>query len=525
MIRLSNIKIPVNLKPDVNMLKSKAEKILKTNIKSIKIAKQSIDARDKNNVLYLFSIDVEVKNENKYLKHKNVSKIPNIKYTIPQYKGEKSPVIIGFGPAGMFAGLVLAYSGAKPIIIERGYCVDKRKQAVDKFWTDGTLDTKSNVQFGEGGAGTFSDGKLTTGISDTRCNYVLKKFVEFGANKEILYLSKPHIGTDVLINVVKNIRQEIIKLGGQVLFEHTMTDIITNDNKISGIIAEHNGKEITFNTDNVILAIGHSARDTFERLKSLNIAMEQKPFAMGVRIEHKQDNINKAQYGDFAKYLPPADYKLTSHLDNGRSAYTFCMCPGGVVVAAASEKDRLATNGMSYHKRDKENANSALLIGIKPEDFGSDDVLAGMYLQRELEHKAFVEGGSNYNAPVQTVGDILKGQPTTKLGNITPSYKPGVTPADFKNIFPQFMYESFQYAIENMDKKIKGFADENAVLTAVESRSSSPIRILRDKENLNSLSIQNLIPCGEGCGYAGGIMSAAVDGIKCAEQIIKQFDD
>lgn len=520
MIRLSNIRISADKNPDINMLKSKAEKILKTKIKDIKIAKKSIDARKKNNVCYLFSVDVRVDNEKKYIGHKNISQTPEYNYVIPKCEFEKSPVIIGFGPAGMFAGLVLAYSGAKPVILERGYCVEKRQEAINKFHGTGKLDTKSNVQFGEGGAGTFSDGKLTTGISDERCRYVLEKLVEFGAPSEILYLSKPHIGTDILVKVVKNIRNEIIKYGGKILFEHKMCEIETENNNIKSVIAQHNNEKIKFETDNCILAIGHSSRDTFEYIKSQNIKMSQKPFAMGVRIEHKQDMINKSQYGDFAKYLPPADYKLVSHLENGRSAYTFCMCPGGVVVAAASEENTVVTNGMSYYKRDKENANSALLIGIQPEDFGSDDVLAGMYMQRNLEKKAFIEGGSNYNAPVQTAGDLIKGVPTSKLGNIKPSYKPNVTPSDFRNIFPEFMYESFRLALVDMDKKIKGFADENAVLTAVESRSSSPVRIQRDKDSLCSLSINGLYPCGEGCGYAGGIMSAAVDGIKCAEKII-----
>lgn len=520
MIRLSNIKISVDITPTSELLKAKAERILKSKINGIRIAKKSIDARDKSNVHYIFAIDIDIKNENKYLKYKNVSKTPVYKYIIPTSELSKRPVIVGFGPAGMFAGLILAYSNAKPIILERGYCVEKRQRAIDKFHLTGVLDTKSNVQFGEGGAGTFSDGKLTTGISDERCRYVLEKLVEFGAPEEILYLAKPHIGTDILINVVRNIRNEIIKFGGEVLFEHKMTDIIINNNKVKTVVAENNTETKYFDTDNVILAIGHSARDTFEKLNSLNIQMIQKPFAMGVRIEHSQSRINNAQYGKFSKFLPAADYKLTAHLPNGRSAYTFCMCPGGVVVAAASEENMVCTNGMSYHSRNGENANSALLIGIQPEDFGSDDALAGMYLQRELERRAFIAGGSNYNAPVQTVGDLLQGQKTTELGSVKSTYKPDVTPSNFKEIFPEFMYESFQLAIRAMDKKIKGFADSDAVMTAVESRSSSPIRILRNKEDFNSVNIKGLIPCGEGCGYAGGIMSAAVDGIKCAEAIL-----
>lgn len=519
MIRLSNIKIPANVTVTKEILKNKAEKLLKTQINSFTIAKKSIDARDKTNVHYLYSLDISVKNEKKYLKYKNVTKTPLFKYDIPKSSLNKRPLIVGFGPAGMFAGLVLAYSGVKPIIVEQGYCVEKRQEAVNSFTKTGKLNTVSNIQFGEGGAGTFSDGKLTTGISDERCRYVLKKFVEFGAPKEILYLAKPHIGTDVLVNVVRNIRNEIIKYGGEVLFEHKLVEIL-GDKAVKYAVVENNGKKIIVDTDNIILAIGHSSRDTFEYLNSIGIKMEQKPFAMGVRIEHSQELINKAQYGEFAKYLPPADYKLTAHLENGRSAFTFCMCPGGVVVAAASEEERLVTNGMSYYKRDGKNANSALLIGIKPEDFGSSYVLAGMELQRELEHKAFVAGGSNFNAPVQLVGDILNSRPTEKLGAVEPTYKPGVSPGDFRNIFPDFMYESFQLALKAMDKKIKGFANNDALLTAVESRSSSPVRILRDNNSLNSLSLKGLYPCGEGCGYAGGIMSAAVDGIKCAEAVI-----
>ncbi|MGN1317429.1 MAG: NAD(P)/FAD-dependent oxidoreductase [Lachnospirales bacterium] len=520
MIRISNIKISADIKPDINMLKAKAEKILKTKINDIKIAKKSIDARKKDNVFYLYSVDVSVNNEKKYLKYKNVSKTPIFNYKIKKCNPKKSPVIVGFGPGGMFAGLLLAYSGAKPVILERGYSVEKRQEAINNFQTKGILDTKSNVQFGEGGAGTFSDGKLTTGISDERCMYVLKKLADFGAPKEILYLSKPHIGTDILIDIVRNIRKEIIKYGGKVLFEHKMCEIKTENNKLKSVIADHNGQKIEFETDNCILAIGHSSRDTFEYLKKINISMVQKAFAMGVRIEHKQDMINKAQYGKFAEFLPPADYKLFTHLDNGRGAYTFCMCPGGVVMAAASEENTVVTNGMSYYKRDKENANSALLIGIDPKDFGSDDVLAGMYMQRDLEKKAFIEGGSNYNAPIQKVGDILKGVKTTSIGNITPSYKPDTTPSDFKNIFPDFIYESIKLAIKEFDKKIEGFASDDAILTAVESRSSSPVRILRDKDSLVSVTIDGLYPCGEGCGYAGGIMSAAVDGLKCGEKVI-----
>lgn len=518
MLKISNIKIPVSTKPKISILVKKAAKVLRVpenKIISAEIAKLSIDARDKGNVCYNIALFVVIENENKYLHIKNVSLFKKPEWSIPQPKHNKRPVIIGFGPAGMFAGLVLAKAGLKPLILERGYAVEDRQKAVETFHKTGILDTKSNIQFGEGGAGTFSDGKLTTGIKDIRCSYVLEQLVRYGAPKDILYLAKPHIGTDKLVEVVRNIRKDIIAMGGEIRFDSKVTDINIENGAVKSIAV--NGKEIP--AEYVILAIGHSARDTFEMLYKNGVAMEQKPFAMGVRIEHSQDMINKAQYGKFAEYLPAADYKLVAHLPNGRSAYTFCMCPGGYVVAAASEDERVVTNGMSYYNRKGANANSALLIGIDPSDLGSDNVLAGVEFQRELEHKAYIEGGSNYYAPVQTAGDILKGIATTKLGSISPTYKPGVAHSDFRKIFPSYMYESFRLALMEMDKKIQGFACEDAVMTAVESRSSSPVRILRSND-FNSINVRGLYPCGEGCGYAGGIMSAAVDGIKCAEQIV-----
>ena len=518
MLKISNIKIPVSIKPDISVLVKKATKMLKISEKQIisaEIARLSVDARDKGNVCYNIALFVAVENENKYLHIKNVSIHKKTEWSIPRPKHSVRPVIIGFGPAGMFAGLVLARAGLKPLILERGYAVEDRQKAVDIFHKTGVLDTKSNIQFGEGGAGTFSDGKLTTGIKDIRCSYVLEQLVKYGAPKDILYLAKPHIGTDKLINTVRNIRRDIIAMGGEIRFDSKVSDINIEKGAVKSIVV--NNEEIP--AEYVILAIGHSARDTFEMLYKKGIAMEQKPFAMGVRIEHSQDMINKAQYGEFARYLPAADYKLVAHLPNGRSAYTFCMCPGGYVVAAASEEERIATNGMSYYNRDGKNANSALLIGIDPSDFGSDNVLAGVEFQRELEHKAYILGGSNYYAPVQTAGDVLRGIPTSHLGSVVPTYRPGVSPSDFRKIFPDYMYSSFQLALLEMDKKIQGFACEDAVMTAVESRSSSPVRILRGSD-FNSLNVRGLYPCGEGCGYAGGIMSAAVDGIKCAEQIV-----
>ncbi len=519
MLKISNIKIPVSIEPEINFLKKKAAKVLKISHKKIlsaKIARLSIDARDKSNVCYNIALFVAVENEDKYLHIKNVSVYEKSQWSVPKPKHKERPVIIGFGPGGMFAGHVLAKAGLEPLILERGYSVEDRQKAVYDFSTKGVLDIKSNIQFGEGGAGTFSDGKLTTGIKDIRCNYVLEQLVRYGAPKDILYLAKPHIGTDKLVEIVANLRNDIISMGGEIRFDSKVSDIIIDKGAVKGVVV--NGDEIP--AKYVVLAIGHSARDTFEMLYKKGVSMEQKPFAMGVRIEHSQEMINKVQYGKFAKYLPAADYKLVAHLPNGRSAYTFCMCPGGYVVAASSEKESVVTNGMSCYDRDGANANSALLIGIDTADFASSYALAGVELQRELEHKAYIAGGKNYHAPVQRVGDMLKGMATTRLGSVAPTYKPGVTPSDLSKIFPDYMYVSLQLALKEMDKKIQGFACEDAVMTAVESRSSSPVRILRGND-FCSLNVKGLIPCGEGCGYAGGIMSAAVDGIKCAEKIIE----
>ena len=528
MIRISNIKYPLEKEITEDNLKSIVCKTLKTNIDNIlniKISKKSIDAREKRGGFYVLALDVHIKDEKKYLKLKDVTKVEPFIYNIPKKQHSKNPVIVGFGPAGLMASLILARAGLKPIVIERGKSVERRKKDIDNFWKTGNLDENSNVQFGEGGAGTFSDGKLTTGIKDYRCRVLLEEFVKASAPEEILYTAKPHIGTDKLITMVKNIREEIISLGGLVLFEHKMIDLLTEDNTITGVTVENleNNKTFNIETDNVILAIGHSARDTFELINNKNHPIEKKPFAVGVRIEHSQDFINNAQYGKFACYLPPADYKLAVRLPNNRGAYTFCMCPGGYVVNASSEKNRLVTNGMSYFDRGGKNANSALLIEVYPDDLDSNNILSGVKFQRQLEEKAFIAGGSNYFAPVQKIGDILKGIGSTSIGNIEPTFKPGVTPCDFKDIFPDFIYESIRLGIIEMDKKIKGFGDENGLLTAVESRSSSPIRIIRDKETLQSIKYKGLYPCGEGCGYAGGIVSAGVDGIKCAEAIINSL--
>ena len=526
MIRINDISLPLDYNEET--IKKAAAKKLKINISEIKYAslyKRSVDARKKNNVHFQATVDVKLSGKEQYIADKvsTATIVEEYRYDLPISKPlAQRPVVVGSGPCGLFAALILAQAGQKPILIERGRDVDSRTSDVDKFWITGNLDTTSNVQFGEGGAGTFSDGKLTTGTKDSRTRKVLNEFVENGAPQEILYLAKPHIGTDKLKTTVKNIRNKIISLGGEVIFETKLIGFKTKNGCITGVETEHNGTKQIIPTDNVILAIGHSARDTFKMLLDNGIKMEQKAFSMGARIEHLQENINKQQYGQFwnSPYLSAADYKLAVHLKSGRGVYTFCMCPGGSVVAAASEEKRLVTNGMSEFARDKVNANSALLVGINPDDFGSEDILAGVELQRKLEHQAFETGGGNYNAPVQRVCDFMKKQKSNSVGSVIPSYKPGYELTSLDLCLPEYITDSMREGIILMDKRLNGFADGDAILTAVESRSSSPVRILRD-ERMQSVSLKGLYPCGEGAGFAGGIISAAVDGIKAAEMILK----
>lgn len=527
MIRINNIKVPLDF--DFNNLKQfcvKKLNIPENRIKSVKLAKKSVDARKKSDVHFIISVDISAKGESALLKSvKNSVEVKKFDYTVPKVMAEKRPVIVGFGPAGMFASLVLAMAGAKPIVLERGMDVDGRVKAVETFQNGGILDPECNVQFGEGGAGTFSDGKLTTGIKDKRIGWILEKLVEFGAPHDILYLAKPHIGTDKLRGTVKNLRKYVISLGGEVRFGAKFIGYETENNCISAVLYSDGNEVHKIETDNIILATGHSARDVFEMLYSKNIELSQKSFAVGVRIEHLRSDIDKAMYGDFAghKALKTADYKLAVHLPNGRTLYTFCMCPGGYVVPASSEHGRLAVNGMSCYERDAENSNSALLVNINTEDYKSSHPLAGMYFQRELEEKAYIAGGSDYSAPVILAGDFLNGRITKKLGSINPSYKPKIRFASPDKYLPDFVCESLRLGIREMGKKINGFDNPDAVLTGIESRSSSPVRINRG-ESLESVSVSGLFPCGEGAGYAGGIISAAVDGMKCAEAVINKLE-
>jgi hypothetical protein len=535
MIRIEEIKLPIS--SNRSKLKEEILKILEIDEEKFeyyRLVKKAVDARHKSNIKFVYTVDVafsEKKVEknilkslqnakyDKIIKQHRIKKIEPYHYDIPHIshiKRSQRPIIIGSGPAGLFAGLLLAKAGLTPLIIEKGKKVEERIKDVELFTKTGELNTRSNIHFGEGGAGTFSDGKLYTLINDHRTKFIFDELIAAGAPTEIAYSARPHIGTDNVRKLVKNLREKIEQQGGEFLFEHELKDIIIEDGRIKSVIIN----DIVENVSHLILAIGNAARNTFEMMYDHDIQMEAKPFSVGVRIEHPREYINKLQYGDSYrdKKLPQAHYKLAVHLKNGRGVYTFCMCPGGWVVPAATEAGGVVTNGMSTFAQDNINSSSALLVNVTPEDFPSNDPLAGIEFQRIWEQKAFACGGGNFYAPVQLLGDFLEDKPSTSYKSVIPSYKPGRMPCSIKECLPDFVYESLKEAIPLLDRKLPGFAYPSAALTAIETRSSSPVRILRGEDFQSN--IKGLYPAGEGAGYAGGIVSSAVDGMKVAEKII-----
>lgn len=528
MIRIRQIKLSVE-KDNIQELRKKISQKIKCQDKDIidiKISKKSLDARNKPNIYYIYEVDITTNNGEKILKkninNNDILKTPDETYKYPilgNIKLNNKPIIVGSGPAGLFSAYLLSIQGFNPIIIERGEPVEERVKTVEHFWNTGELNINSNVQFGEGGAGTFSDGKLNTLVKDKdyRMKKVFETFIECGATPEILYTHNPHIGTDILRDVVKNMRNKIIEMGGTFLYNTCLTNLIIENNQIKGI--EINNKDIIY-TDIVVLAIGHSARDTFLMLQNNNITLEPKPFAVGLRVQHPQELINENQYGNnYNKNLPNASYKLTYRTKAGRGVYSFCMCPGGYVVNASSEKGRLAINGMSYQDRGSINANSAIVVTVNPEDYGNNP-LDGMNYQRKLEEKAYDLG--NGKIPIQLLKDFHNNVETKELGNINPIFKGDYKLSNLNTILPEYISSSLKEAFINFDNKIKCFNQDNTILAGIESRTSSPIRIPRD-EYLESTNIKGLYPCGEGAGYAGGITTSAMDGLKVAEAITTKY--
>ena len=535
MLRLSEIKLPLenatSLHHEPEVIKAALIKKLgipASDLISMAIFKRGVDARKSHAILFVYTLDIEVKNEAKILakfkKDPHVKVAPDTSYHFvaqaPEASKTPRPVIVGFGPSGIFAALVLAQSGFKPIVLERGKAVRERTKDTWGLWRKSVLNPESNVQFGEGGAGTFSDGKLYSQIKDPK-HYgrkVLNEFVKAGAPEEILYVSHPHIGTFRLVGMVEEMRKNIIELGGEIRFQSRVDDIEIESGQVQGVVLQ-NGERIA--THHLVLAVGHSARDTFEMIHKRGIYIEAKPFSIGFRIEHPQSLIDHARFGPNAQHpvLGAADYKLVHHAKNGRSVYSFCMCPGGTVVAAASEEGRVVTNGMSQYSRNERNANAGIVVGINPEQDYPGNPLAGMEFQRKWEARAFELGGKNYQAPGQLIGDFINGKPSTEFGTVQPSYTPGVHLTDLSTALPEYAITAIREALPAFAKQIKGFDLPDGVLTGVETRTSSPIRIKRNDETLQSINTKGLYPTGEGAGYAGGILSAAVDGIRIAEAV------
>ncbi|MGR2994685.1 NAD(P)/FAD-dependent oxidoreductase [Vibrio vulnificus] len=531
MIRLTELRLPLDheegalLEAITAKLGIPAEQVL-----SFSMFRRGYDARKKTNIQLIYTLDIEVANQDKLLakfsKDPHVRETPDMEYKYvaqaPANLTER-PIVIGFGPCGLFAGLVLAQMGFNPIIVERGKEVRERTKDTFGFWRKRTLNPESNVQFGEGGAGTFSDGKLYSQVKDPNFygRKVITEFVAAGAPEEILYVSKPHIGTFKLVTMIEKMRAKILELGGEIRFSTRVDDIHMEDGQITGVTLS-NGEELK--SRHVVLAVGHSARDTFEMLHDRGVYMEAKPFSVGFRIEHKQSMIDEARFGSNAgnPILGAADYKLVHHCKNGRTVYSFCMCPGGTVVAATSEEGRVVTNGMSQYSRAERNANSAIVVGISPEIDYPGDPLAGIRFQRELESNAYRLGGENYDAPAQKIGDFLKGRDPSALGDVEPSFTPGIKLTDLEKALPSFAIEAIREAIPAFDRKIKGFASEDGLLTGVETRTSSPVCIKRDKD-YQSVNLKGFYPAGEGAGYAGGILSAGIDGIKVAEAVARSM--